>query len=1002
MASNNNNVFAGGTAVAKPAKQKKGNANVTRNTGNNNTLKVLGLSGKNIAASTNVPTSTKSPKKGTKLSNLFKQSTGKEGKKYLQNSNNNSNNKNNSNSNSAKNNIKGTYIIKNINPLLFKSIYQNTNSNSNMRGTNSNSNVRGTQSKNNTGFSSRENTPNRPEKKNNRPKKKNNRPFNVRANSVQKRVKTLEEKGKKLGITTTPKKNVKNNNSTNVYNTPIGSQYNIPRMTPSREINPQSISPPEVKKPKVISNTDPRTGKLTQKDKNQIYKSRAQKQRQKVLPNIISQYKKYKRNIVNNSDFNKIIKAVGMNYAGSNIINKNSIIKDLVLAQKVVKKIRNLNYKGDILSTGNYSKTKPIKELNKQLENLELLFSSQLNKEALKDIKSENIEKLKKKASRLVGVYDTNNSNTNKNNTNSNSNNNFSIYFKNVKPPKPLTRNIVTLPSGEKVGGVVISEELRNEIIRLLGGKNRTRSTDYVIGKITDILTNKQKIDLIKTANKKEKLKLLFYFIKSRLGLKLGLSNKNALNILIEKLSNEPDLNYNIRNALNKYKTGKVKKNFIQKVPLTKAEKNIKGKDLKTKENITKYLEKQNLRKNFVNKIKTLNVSEDEYRQFIEYIFRDMIHDGTIGGPKKSFEQEHKYFQDEIIPVLVKNLTSEKYISKIKPDVGISKQRIEKHAKKIMKYRFFQKTYNRMQRTASFQSSKTIMPEIQFKNNVEDLYVVLDSDNQDMIYKYVIQKNKNIKLLKTLGSLYDPGDNLTTSMFGLCVQQAKSICNISKEKKIFINTDNIEFTIRGGDKFESKFEIKYSTNPKEKINVLINGKKIDVLTAKGAAKGSAYDKIGKFMGDFTQIISVIHNNMVGRKTAFGTIDKNAAIIYSFISELYTNYLSSPIFKKLLIPKILFLEYIGNQFSVQSGYKIWFYNLREYVEKREVINLGKKVQGLMSDPTPKKKRSINESKVKNVLKKKRILSSLTPGKLNVTPSSSKRIERNIPQGRRLFN
>lgn len=254
MASNNNNVFAGGTAVAKPAKQKKGNANVTRNTGNNNTLKVLGLSGKNIAASTNVPTSTKSPKKGTKLSNLFKQSTGKEGKKYLQNSNNNSNNKNNSNSNSAKNNIKGTYIIKNINPLLFKSIYQNTNSNSNMRGTNSNSNVRGTQSKNNTGFSSRENTPNRPEKKNNRPKKKNNRPFNVRANSVQKRVKTLEEKGKKLGITTTPKKNVKNNNSTNVYNTPIGSQYNIPRMTPSREIDPQSISPPEVKNLKRVPN----------------------------------------------------------------------------------------------------------------------------------------------------------------------------------------------------------------------------------------------------------------------------------------------------------------------------------------------------------------------------------------------------------------------------------------------------------------------------------------------------------------------------------------------------------------------------------------------------------------------------------------------------------------------------------------------------------------------------------------------------------------------------
>ena len=194
MASNNNNVFAGGTAVAKPAKQKKGNANVTRNIGNNNisgALKGLGMSGKNV------PTSTKSPKKGTKLSNLFKQSTGKEGKKYLQNSNSNSI-ETNSNNNSNK---KGDNIY---NLISRYQKYQNTNSNnnargtnsnSNARGTNSNSNVRGTQSKNNTGFSSRENTPNRPEKKNNRPKKKNNRPFNVRANSVQKRVKTLEEKG---------------------------------------------------------------------------------------------------------------------------------------------------------------------------------------------------------------------------------------------------------------------------------------------------------------------------------------------------------------------------------------------------------------------------------------------------------------------------------------------------------------------------------------------------------------------------------------------------------------------------------------------------------------------------------------------------------------------------------------------------------------------------------------------------------------------------------------
>jgi len=792
--------------------------------------------------------------------------------------------------------------------------------------------------------------------------------------------------------------------------TPIGSPYMIPRMTPTREINPKNISPNTTKnRPKIISNTDPRTGKLSQqkklslkKEKNEEYRSRAQKQRQQVLPSIISEYKKYKRNIVNNSDFNKIIKAVGMNYAGSTKINKKGLMTDLILAQKLVKKIRNLNYKGNILSTGDYSKTKPIKELNNQLENLQLVFSAKLNNEALKNIKSENIEKLKKKTSRLFGVYDTNNSNTNKNNTKSNSNNIYSIYFGNNKPPKSLTRNIVTLPSGKKVGGVVISKELGNEIIKLLGGKNRTRSTDYVIGKIIDILTNKQKIDLIKTVNKKEKLKLLFYFIKSRLGLKLGLSNNNTLNILVEKLSNVKNLNYNIRNALNKYKTGNVKKKIIPNAPLTRVEKNIKSKDLKTKENITKYLEKQNLIKTAVNKIKTLNVSEDDYRRFIEYIFRDMIHDGTIGGTKKSFEQEHKYFQDEIIPILVKQLTGEMYISKIKPDVGVSKAKIEKNAQKTMKNRFFKKTYNGMQRTASFQSSKTIMPEIQFKNNVEDLYVVLDSDNQNMIYNYVIQKNKNIKILKTLGSLYDPGDNLTTSMFGLCVQQAKSICNISKEKKIFINTDNIEFTIRGGDKFESKFEIKYSTNPKEKINVLINGKKINVLTAKGAAKGSAYDKIGKFMGDFTQIISVIHNNMVGRKTAFGTIDKNAAIIYSFISELYINYALKPALKKLIIPRILFLEYIGNQFSVQSGYKIWFYNLKEYVEKKEIINLGKKIQQLSSEPGSKREKSMNLSKVKNILRKQRIVSSLTPSKLNVTPSGSKRIERNITPGRRLFN
>ena len=862
MASNNNNVFAGGTAVAKPAKQKKGNANVTRNIGNNNisgALKGLGMSGKNV------PTSTKSPKKGTKLSNLFKQSTGKEGKKYLQNSNSNSI-ETNSNNNSNK---KGDNIY---NLISRYQKYQNTNSNnnargtnsnSNARGTNSNSNVRGTQSKNNTGFSSRENTPNIP--------KRNNKPPN---NKPTRKTQTKR---------------------------------------PANEPLPQKIYPKRTK--------------LTNEEKIKRQENRTKKM-------IFEQLKKYRmeKDKLTNNDFNKIINKIYNEHKNVGGINENGrysryrFYRNLLYRlQKIYpqmpveyrNKVKNYIFSSNIKYEGNGSKF--VKNVDKYVKNIVI--------NEMKNIIMGNYRYGKRnfnnQISKLAMRYSENgNSNTNEN--------------KNLR--------------------LIITNALQNIFMSSVNENKRPKA----IKELLEYLEPSELYTLLESVSKKD-FSLLMTYLKDKFKIQKNITNQNAFKFILSKVLNVSinQLNKNIAGrkletsgftklhptTYKKYKESNKIRKSIKEIKekqknMSSNERrlsNIKLLTLRKKLNNLSGYSNITKRRDVVN-IKLQGKNDDViFTTFIQKIYMDMVHDNTLPG--KNLDEKYTYFVKNIIPTIfdtnIKNIMSKTYTKPYNPPrdkkgkvvreitLPYNKNNVEKLAKEEIQSYLNLKT-NTLGHTSRIKLRKKVMDPMNFTNINSPMKVVIDSDN-DNILEDLIKKSKNLKSTKVLASIYDPGDSLTSfALYPRCKKamnkKRSSICITNNDMEIDFSPLFFILNYQINDSY-AHTQISVGTDVKEKIKLMIRDKSItNMPTASAAAKSETpLDKVSKFLGDFMQILYVIRNNKAGIATCFATIDKSAANMYVYLSKILK--VNSP---------LMFLEYTGNQFSQDSGYYVWFYKMKKYV------------------------------------------------------------------------
>jgi hypothetical protein len=875
MASNNNNVFAGGTAVAKPAKQKKGNANVTRNTGNNNisgALKSLGISGKNVPVLSKYPKrEAKKQKILQKFSNIFERGIVSnkliEGP-YESMSNMSNNNLRKSNSNSS---VRGT------------------NSNNNIRVTNSNSSIMNTNSSNKKrsmiAFSSRGTTPgvspNRP--------KRNNRPFNVRANSAIKKVKKLEERQQKLlkRLQNKPPNN-KPTKKTKTNNKPKTSSLKASAFTKNSIFN-------ELKKYRMEKD------KLTNEDFNRIinkiYNEYNTLRQQRKTLNANTRYSRYRfyRDLLYR--LQKIYPQMPSEYRN---------------------KVKNYIFSSNIKYEGNGSKF--VKNVDKYVKNIVI--------NEMKNIIMGNYRYGKRnfnnQISKLAMRYSENgNSNTNEN--------------KNLR--------------------LIITNALQNIFMSSVNENKRPKA----IKELLEYLEPSELYTLLESVSKKD-FSLLMTYLKDKFKIQKNITNQNAFKFILSKVLNIPmdQLNKNI--AGRKLETsGFTKlhpttyKKYKESNKIRKSIKEIKEKqkNMSSNERRLSNIKLSTLRKklnnlsgysNITKRRDVLNIKlkdkEDDiiFTTFIQKIYMDMIHDQTLPG--KTLDEKYNYFVNNIIPTIfdtnIENIMSKTYTKPYNPPrdkrgkvvkqitLPYNKNNVEKLAKEEIQSYLNLKT-NTLGHTSRIKLRKKVMDPMDFTNINSPMKVVIDSDN-DNILEDLIKKSKNLKSTKVLASIYDPGDSLTSfALYPRCKKamnkQRSSICITNNNMEIDFSPLYFSFDYQKDGNHRASTFIRLETDVKEKIKLTVEDKTISNMpTASAAAKSETpLDKVSKFLGDFMQILYVIRNNKAGVQTCFATIDKSAANMYVYLSKILK--VKSP---------LMFLEYTGNQFSQDSGYYVWFYQMKKYV------------------------------------------------------------------------
>ena len=171
--------------------------------------------------------------------------------------------------------------------------------------------------------------------------------------------------------------------------------------------------------------------------------------------------------------------------------------------------------------------------------------------------------------------------------------------------------------------------------------------------------------------------------------------------------------------------------------------------------------------------------------------------------------------------------------------------------------------------------------------------IIINSDKNSMIETFIkggIYKPKenpiSTRLLTSsqllnhgLGFIHKPGVNFYKYLKG---QKELGKNNSFNERGINVHINLIDKYKKYIDHIQIRQE--FDINNK-KFYISINGIKINIMKAKNSKLGY-HQALGKFMGDFSMILNVIQENSKKNNImALGTIDKNAALIFTKLSEI---------------------------------------------------------------------------------------------------------------------
>ena len=427
--------------------------------------------------------------------------------------------------------------------------------------------------------------------------------------------------------------------------------------------------------------------------------------------------------------------------------------------------------------------------------------------------------------------------------------------------------------------------------------------------------------------------------------------NSNLTNNAISRLAKVPrkrDNNQNNNNRKEFLKYAKKKQAQIHtKLRENPNDKPIQGKKIRlnasvksTKKNIkTKHTRASGISINF-------NISETD--DFFINMYRDMIKDGTIKTRDKFIEVLSLFLNIDI------NETTE-YIEEAEKRIGTKKSPFTYAAVQPQiknKWETYLKQSNiPTNRKKNIIVHKNVQPGMQsnlrkyFVNTGKKMRVMLDCEANFIISTSIIGGYNNIELLTTPASILNAGSN----MCGFRTRpNLKSVLNgtyNSKKTPIVYDLNGMEaylnFTFKGNKPtHQVHIRVKYTRTGLEVI--LNNEHTIKVGSKKNAKKGSV-DKniIGKFFGDFLQVIKCVINNKNDKiPSIFASMDMNACLMYKTLSNIYVKNKMKELnperqanFTKIKrlqsnMGKIIYLQQQGK--ISNAKYNLYFLNMKDYI------------------------------------------------------------------------
>lgn len=428
-------------------------------------------------------------------------------------------------------------------------------------------------------------------------------------------------------------------------------------------------------------------------------------------------------------------------------------------------------------------------------------------------------------------------------------------------------------------------------------------------------------------------------FVKTALNRNLENNASSALSSSIKRKVNNLN-NENKMLSRNFLKRAKAEQSRLRRQPIPEKEKLLNNSIKKIKKQL------------YINHTRRTGITIDfDYADtylFFRDMYRDMVKDGTASsiedkGLSSNFKNILKFFlntQTEDINNYFNNMSPDHYKQfKYRTVMPLIQKDIKLYLNET------NSTKNIIKHTnvrPGFQSDL----EEYFVNPNKKMRIMLDCETQQLISSSIIQPYKNIELLSTTASILNSGSNmcgfraranLSNKISGRVIRSTPFVYDMD-DMEIYLN-----FTLDNNIKKTVYISVRHTRN---KVEIVLNGK--DVISSsskKKASAGNYYLKIGKFFGDFLQIVKVLINNKNDRiPTIFASFDMNACLIYKRLSAIYVknklkrlkhNNVHSNMFKEKhkLVSKFGKLIYLQQDGRINSAkYNMWFFGMKDYIKK----------------------------------------------------------------------